>query len=249
MPRYEVDTDQGRYEIETDQPVPDDARGQVLLQRLLARQLLAQRASQNTAGSFATQLVGGVRDAAQQFIDLPAEILNAISLFVSPDPPGGPRRRVIPEAQLPQLPNTVSPQTFEETATRWLANLGANLALTPAFPGVRRWFQSPSTPMLFEPGRAVARGAPASFPKIPTVAPATEILQKPMSEGAMRLAQLFDIPFDTRQIASMSHTQALAARRRILSRIPDYDVAELRQQGGPLGELLEAIDQQILRYR
>src|SRR5919109_1919790 len=113
MPTYEVETDKGTFQLEIDRELDDSPASHQLLQRLVSQQLQQQ----NTPLSLATQVLGGVRDAAQGVLDLPASLANTITEFVSPHPPGGPRRRVVPEVQAPQLPDVAAPQTTTEKAT------------------------------------------------------------------------------------------------------------------------------------
>jgi hypothetical protein len=256
MAVYEVETDQGTFEIEVDREVPDTPEGRKVLARLVARELAFQRSTRNSAGTIVGQMVGGVRDAAQQVLDLPAQIGNVISEFVSPDAPGGPRRRVVPEVQAPQLPEVEPPQTKLEKGVRVGSQVATTLAASLLAPGVRDraarlLFGEPPTvrpvPLMFEPGRPVARSAPAGQKPVPTLA--VPGASQELSEGAMRLAQLYDIPFRTRDIQKLSLEQALRAKGRLVNRLSPYDYAELMSSDTPVAELIQAIEAQILRYR
>jgi hypothetical protein len=257
MPRYEVDLDDGRrFEIEVDQDIPDTDAGRSTLARLVERELAFQRATRNTAGSLLGQAIGGVRDAVQGAIDTVPGIANTVTEFLSPDPPGGPRRRVVPEVQTPQLPDTEPPQTGLEQGVRIGTTVATDLAAGLLAPGVREraarlLFGEPPTvrpaPLMFEPGRPVARSAPAGQKLVPTLA--VPGASQELSEGAMRLAQLFDIPFRPQDIQKMTLDQALHAKGRLVNRLSPYDYAELMSSDTPVAELIQAIEAQILRYR
>jgi hypothetical protein len=247
--KYSVETDQGNFEVELDREVPDTPEGHALLQRLVADQLRYQQASQNTAGAFLKQTLGGIRDAGQQVLDLPAEILNAVTEFVSPDVPGGPRRRVLSAVHSPQIPSPPPPQTWEEYVTRVLANIGTNLALTPALPGVRRWLKSPpGGPLMFEPGRAVSRSAPSGWQRVPTMAAPSGPLLTELSDGARATARLLGLPDNVGQIAQLSQAQAAQALG-VLRQAAAGDPALLADASTPLGALFATIQQRLLSFR
>lgn len=84
---YAVETDRGTFEVELDREVPDTAEGRALLQRLVGEQLHYQQQDRQTPKNRVLQTV----------LDAPAALANTITSFISPDPPGGPRRRVVPE--------------------------------------------------------------------------------------------------------------------------------------------------------
>jgi hypothetical protein len=252
MPTYEVETDRGTYQLEIDQELDDSPQSHALLQKLVAHQLrYADASERNTAGSLATQVLGGVLDFGQQLLNTPAQIASTISEFVSPDAPGGPRRRVVPEVQAPQLPDVAPPETGLEKGVRIGSNIATGVATSLVSPAVRsglrlRSSAPPGAPLMYEPGRLVGRSAMPGFPRVPTLAQPTGVLTGELSEGASNLARLFEMPRTMEGIRKMSQMQTLQARARLLSKVPDYDLA---QEQGPLRELLEVLEQQILRYR
>ena len=72
------------------------------------------------------------------------------------------------------------------------------------------------------------------------------ILTTEPSEGARNLSRIvFDFVADD-NIPHMSLQRATAARQRILSKVPDFD---LQREEGPLRELLERLKQRILSFR
>jgi hypothetical protein len=87
--KYAVDTDKGTFEVALDQEVPDTEAGRVLLQRLVAQQLRYQEAERQRPQNRVLQAV----------LDAPAALANTMTEFISPDPPGPGRRRVVPEVK------------------------------------------------------------------------------------------------------------------------------------------------------
>jgi hypothetical protein len=261
MPTYEVETDQGTFQLEVDQPVPEGEPGQRMLEGLVAEQLQAEAFERRNypvktaVGDIGRGIVGGVRDFGQQFIDLPVDIFNAISeLYLSPDPPGGPRRRMVEDLQAPQLPDVGEQRSGLEQGVRTGTTIATDvLVSTFAVPALRRAFLTKllgsqrGVPLMFEPGATAARAANRFEKGVKTLAEVTteSILDTPPSTGAHNLSRLvFD--FNASDIPKMTLTRAINARKRILTKIPDFD---LQQSGGPLGELLERLEAQILRHR
>ena len=71
-----------------------------------------------------------------------------------------------------------------------------------------------------------------------------DLLRSEPSEGARNLSRLvFDFHAD--DVARMSLEQASNARKRILAKVPGAD----RMADGPLYELLQRLEAQILRFR
>lgn len=283
MPVYQVETDDGRtYQLDLEQPVPDGPGGRDMLQEILAEQLAHQHDESfdrrnfpvsTAAGDVGRGLVGGLRDFGQQFLDLPTQIGNTITEFISPDAPGLGRRRVVPEMQAPQLPDpTGQPRSGLERTIRTVTPLGLDVAtlLLPIGKSIfaRRAARRAAerTPMLFEPGSvaedlAVPRGrrldlflepeSPASRPlsrfdkPVPTRGQPAGILKTVPSEGARRLAPVFDFQAD--RIPQMTQKQAVEAYRRIISRVPDYPIHEV--ENTPIFELLQRLEQHILSFR
>ncbi len=252
MPRYRVITDQGTFELEVDREIPDTPQGRAVMQRLVAEQLQAQDdrgfAQHNfpigtAVGDIARGIVGGVRDAAQQLVNVPTAILNVITEGISPDPPGPPgsRRRLVPEVAAPQLPDFDSPRPGLERGVRTGTNITTDAALALLVPGMRRalarrlrilgsGFKRPrqGVPLMFETThpqfsskRAVARQRPGQPPaKTLATVESQPSLMRPLSEGAKRTARLFDISINNNgDVITMTLEQATQARRRILSRL------------------------------
>jgi hypothetical protein len=255
MPVYEVETDRGTYELEIDRELDDSPASHQLLQRLVAEQLRQQQSAQNTPGSLATQALGGLRDAAQSVLDLPAQIGNVITEFLSPDPPGGARRRVVPEVQAPQLPDVSPPQTTAEKATRLGSQVAADLAGTLVLPGIREKAarvllgeRAPVKPsaLMFEPHTLAARGGTGTRP-VKTLARPSGVLLEELSTPAQNLAELLGLPKTTQSIKHMSQSEASAALQQIMRTLgKDFNLTQMQ---GPTKELWEAIEQQLLRYR
>jgi hypothetical protein len=298
MPTYEVETADGVFEIELEGELPEGPEGERILQRLLQQQLRQQPALPDptqvptvaddaaallrTGKQAATQILGGVRDSVQSLIDLPVQIGNVITEYVSPDAPGGPRRRLVPEVQSPQLPDTAPPQSGWEKALRFGGQALGDAAGAMLLPGVRRGVGAVAKKLrppghtlgkelMFEPG-SVARdiaeqqlrkpkldyepGAPAakgqrewhpsgvgSVPAAKTLGEVPELLKTVPSEGERNLARLFG--FEAEAIPDMSQIQTLQYRNR-LAGVTDYAT---QTEPGPLRDLLERLEAQILRYR
>jgi hypothetical protein len=173
MATYEVETESGTYEIQIDGTLPEGPEGEKVLQRLVKQQLRQQQLPDpkdypNDAQALlgiAKQVPGGVRDAGQSLLDLPTSIANVVSEFISPDPPGGPRRRMVPDVQSPQLPDVAPAKTPLERTVRFGSQLAADAAGSLLFPQVRQgasslwqWLRPRPTGknLMFEPG-SVAR--------------------------------------------------------------------------------------------
>ncbi len=282
MPRYRVKTDQGTFALEVDQAIPDTPQGRAVMQRLVAHQLAEQESRAfaqrdfpvaTAVGDIGRGVVGGMRDAAQQIIEVPVSILNTITEFISPDPPGPPgsRRRLVPEVAAPQLPDFDPPRPGLERGVRTGTNITTDAALALLVPGMRRalarrlrilgsGFKRPrqGVPLMFETThpqfsskRAVARQRPGQ-PAIKTLATVESQppLLRPLSEGAKRTAKLFDISINnTGDVITMTLEQATQARRRILSRLGVDGVRLAEQPNTPIGELMQVIEAQILRHR
>jgi hypothetical protein len=222
-----------------------------------------------------------VRDAAQSLIDAPANIANVISEYISPDPPGGPRRRLVPEVQAPQLPNTAPPQTGVEKALRMGGQVLGDAAGAMLIPGVRHGVASlgrklrpgpkvgkelmfepgsvardiaerqlRQSKLDYEPGAAAAKGVKdgggpfVSRRAERTRAAPTDLLKTAPTEGEQNLAHVFG--FRVEDIPEMSQQAALVRRQQLRHAVPDYAT---QAEAGPLRDLLERLEQQILRYR
>jgi hypothetical protein len=144
MPTYQVETDDGTYEVELDGDLPEGPAGERLLQRLLQQQ--SRQPPRPPTGyandaqallGMGKQVLGGVRDAAQGLLDLPSNIANVITEYISPDAPGGPRRRVVPKVQSPQLPDVDPPQSGVEKAVRFGGQLLGDAAGAMLLPPIR----------------------------------------------------------------------------------------------------------------
>jgi hypothetical protein len=312
MPTYQVETDEGVYELELEGELPEGPAGERLLQRLLRDQFRQQsRPPESTltpqqaqrwqvlgeksealkaelgqgitaAGRAATQVAGGVRDAAQGWLELPASIFNVIGEFISPDAPGGPRRRLVPEVSSPQLPDVSPPQSGLEKALRVGGQLAGDTAGALLLPPVRHgvatlgrklrpgakvgnelMFEPGSVAreiaerqmrkgarLDYEPGSPTARGArDTHHPSVQrraerTLAEPTELLRTPPSEGVQNLARLFG--FEAEEIPQMSQAAALVHRKRLLTAVPDYAT---QQEAGPVRDLLERLEEHLLRFR
>jgi hypothetical protein len=286
MPTYQIDTDAGTYEVELEGDLPEGPAGERILQRLLREHLRQQPPTPYANDAQALlgmgkQVLGGVRDAAQGVLDLPANIANVISEYISSDAPGGPRRRLVPEVQSPQLPDVAPPQGGVEKALRLGGQLAADAAGSLLLPGVRRGVgavarklrpgQKLGKELLFEPGSVArdiaerqmakpkldyepgsptARGAKdTNHPMVQrraekTLSEATELLKTAPTEGERNLARLFG--FEAVDIPTMSQQATLIHRRRLLSVVPDYGT---QQEAGPLRDLLERLEQHLLRFR
>jgi hypothetical protein len=288
MPTYQVETDDGTYELELDGALPEGPAGEQLLRRLLRDQLRQQPRSPTGYANDAQallgmgkQVLGGVRDSAQGLLDLPSNIANVISEYLSPDPPGGPRRRLVPEVQSPQLPDVDPPQSGVEKALRITGRLAGDASGAMLLPPVRHgvatlarklrpgaklgkelMFEPGSVardiaerqmrrPQLdYEPGSPTARGArETNHPMVQrraekTLAEPTELLKSPASEGAQNLAKLYG--FTVEDIPQMSQAAALFHRRRLLSAVPDYAT---QVEAGPLRDLLQRLEDHLLRFR
>ncbi len=147
--RYQIELNDGRvFEIETDHEITSQTEIDALVwQQLELEQAPGQApsspsrpdsqdvapdspASNVSLGDLGRQVLGGARDAAQGVLDAPTGILNTITEFMSPDPPGpaGTRRRLVPEVKTPiTLPNVPEGSTAEERGTRLLAGLATAL--------------------------------------------------------------------------------------------------------------------------
>jgi hypothetical protein len=258
MATYEVETDQGTYQLELDQELDDTPQNRELLQRLVGEQLRYHQGTRNTAGSLLTQALGGVRDAVQGAVDLPASIYNTVTEMVSMDPPGGPgpRRRALPEVQMPQLPDVEPPQTGLEKATRIGAEIATDVFASLAIPGVKTRMArllghegptvQPSS-LMFEAGRPAARGGIAGTQPVPTLAKASGPLLGELSEGATNLASVLQLPRTMPAIRAMTQAEASTAVQRLLASVGEHH--HLTQQAGPVRDLFDALQAQVLRYR
>jgi hypothetical protein len=255
MPTYQIETDQGRYQLELDQEVSGDAQGHALLERLLHEQLRGQsQAPQTTPGSVLTQVAGGIRDFAQQAIDTPVGILNAGLSFVNPQPPGPGRQPPPYQIASPQLPNTAPPQTGLEKGVRVGAEIGTDVLAALAVPGMKtklaRLLQSDKAlrppGLMFEPGRLAARGGTGIKP-VPTLAKPSGPLLEELSEGATNLATVLQLPRTMPAIRAMTLPEATTAVQRLLASVGEHH--QLTQQAGPVRDLFDALQAQVLRYR
>jgi hypothetical protein len=210
---------------------------------------------------------GGAADAAQDWINTPFNIANVVGEFINPMAPHPSRQRVIPTLTAPQLPPIDPPFSRTEQVARTGSQVGVHLLASLLYPSVREWVSRAigmggpvssvrATPLLFEPGRAVAKGGdsagpwsrlPSTAPMVPTLAEAGEILTRPASEAVQNTARLFGISADA--IQTMSQQQALRTKAEIMSRLGSLETATLREQSTPIAELLDRLDAQILRYR
>jgi hypothetical protein len=259
MPKYEVQMDDGgRYELELDQEVSNDDAGRGLLQQLVHEQLAAAKRPPefDSVWGLGTQILGGARDAVQGVVDLPAKIGNVITEFVSPDAPGGPRRRIVPEVQMPQLPDTEAPQTPAEKVVRTGAQVGTDAAFGLLLPGIReraarlllpeRSAVRPA-PLMFEAGRPAARGGIAGTKPTRTLAAPSGPLLEELSTPAQNLAALLRLPTSMQAIRHMTQPEASAALQRLMATLgKDFNLAQMQ---GPAKDLWQAIEQQLLRYR
>jgi hypothetical protein len=142
----------------------------------------------------------------------------------------GPRRRMVEDLQAPQLPDVGEPRNGVEKGVRTGTTIATDvLVSTLAVPALRRAFLTKflgpqrGAPLMFEPGAAAARAGSRFEKGVRTLAEVTEssILDTPPSKGASNLAQLvFD--FHASDIPKMSLIQATNARKRILTKIPDF---------------------------
>jgi hypothetical protein len=259
MATYEItlENDQ-KYLVDIEGELPPGERGQQLLQRALQDQLRWQAATQNTPGSIAEQLVGGGRDALQSWISAPTDLLNVVlGEAASPDPPGGPRRRLVPELPpLTQLPTVQPPQTKIEAGARIAGQAGVDiLGMLAGSPGLRQALsralfpfpQRPPTPLLFEPRAAVARGGIAGAKPVGTVAPAQGALLGELSTEAVNTARALGLPESMDMIKSLSLQDALRERGKILRLLGD-DLG-LAEEGTAIGEILSAVEQRVLSFR
>jgi hypothetical protein len=254
MAVYEIETDQGTYELELDRELDDSPESHQLLQRLLADQLSQQQAQQNTPASLATQALGGARDAVQRLVDIPANLANTIGEFISPDAPGGPRRRAVPEVSMPQLPNVSAPTTGLERGVRVGAELGTDVLATLALPGMKaklaRLLQSDAAlrppGLMFESGAAAAKGGLPGGPVKTLAVPSGPLLAE-LSKPAQNLASVLGLPTAMPAIRAMTLPEAQAAVQRLLASVGEHH--HLTQQAGPVRDLFDVLQAQMLRYR
>jgi hypothetical protein len=202
------------------------------------------------------QVGGGMRDATQQALDVPAQVANVITEFISPDAPGGPRQRVVPEVQAPQLPDVEPPTTPVERGVRLVSHLATTLATALLAPDVAErvliklgLLKVPrGVPLMFEPGASAAKSVPAGQKPTPTMAVPSGVLTGELSAGAANTAKVLGLPHTMASIRAMTQAEAAAARAKLIDAVGDaYEL--VAESGTPAAELYQAIEQQLLRYR
>jgi hypothetical protein len=184
------------------------------------------------------QVVGGLRDFAQQAIDVPVGIANAALSFVNPQPPGPGRQPPPYQIESPQLPGVSPPQTTAERVTRTGTTVAADVLATLALPGMKtklaRLLQSDEAlrppGLMFEPGAAAAKGGLPGGP-VKTLAAPSGVLTQELSEGATNLATVLGLPKTTASIKAMTQPEATKALRRIMSTVGEH--YDLLQRPGP----------------
>lgn len=110
MPRFRVQTNQGIFEVEANRaPSEDELRDLISSGRLApSGEQLSAQPSGATAADLATRKTEDeqiIADEARRQQGPLSRLVNTVTEFASPDPPGGPRRRMIPEVTL--LPKAV----------------------------------------------------------------------------------------------------------------------------------------------
>jgi hypothetical protein len=245
--KYKVRTNQGEFIITLDQEVPETEAGQQMLQDLVTAQYATERDGLRT---IAQQSFGGVRDAAQGWVDTPANILNAVTEFYNPMAPHPSRQRVIPEVRAPQLPQVPPPVGESEQWLRTGTNVATNVAAGMLSPTVRATLsrlifgRAPGVPMMFEPNRAVGRSL-AGRPPVATVAAPVGQLAEEFSEAGGNMARILGIE-DMAAIRNMSLDQTLKARQRVWHLVQN-DVGLAAD--GPLGEVMQALENRLLNFK
>jgi hypothetical protein len=103
----------------------------------------------------------------------------------------------------------------------------------------------------YEPGAPAAKGqrewhpsGVGSVPAAKTLAEPTALLKTPAPAGARNLARVFG--FEADDIPQMSQQAALVRREQLRRAVPDYAT---QVEAGPLRDLLERLEEHLLRFR
>jgi hypothetical protein len=230
--KYRLETDQGVFDIESPVELADEKAAEEVLHRLLLERQHppAPVQPEPTLTGLATQVVGGLRDAGQGILDRAVGIPNVITEFISPAPPGPPgtRQRLVPEIPTPTLPDVDAPQGYGEQATRTATRIAAELL-----------------PVARPIGRALS--GLTRFEAVPPLAETTRAVPSvtaPLSEGAQAMARMIGL---TERVDSLALRPASIYRQRLEALI--NNMPEVLEQEGPVKELWQALEQQILRHR
>jgi hypothetical protein len=172
----------------------------------------------------------------------------------------------MPPVVMPQLPNTAAPpRPGLEANARKAAEIASGLLMAAGGPAVRSHLNRliggapnlPRVPMLFEPGAAAAEGSdamtlllhmPAPFMRVKTLAEPVGPLLRDLSAEAVSTARALGLPHSMDVIRSLPLQDALRERAKI-QRLLQNDVGLLGEEGVPIKEIYEAIEQRILSFR